>query len=264
MRSTRLFPVLGGLVCCVLWYPAAARADERDDLFERARAAVNQQDWDLAIQLNGQLLQLDPKLSGAYVNLAQAYLNKKEYDTAIGCCNTALTLNPSPNNEAAAYGNRAAAYFEKGDFNHADADFKLAVQANPNDATVWRRLGHLALRKDDQETAINYLKKAVEISPNFPMAYGDLAWILATCPKKELRDGRKAWEYAKKACELEPKQASHMDTLAAAFAECEDFAEAVQWEERAIEAATDESELKDYRDRLQLYQQEKPYRMETK
>ena len=55
-----------------------------------------------------------------------------------------------------------------------------------------------------------------------------------------------------------------LDTLAAAYAENGDFDKARQWQAKAIDLAADKEEGKVYRSRLELYQQGKPYRLESK
>jgi len=52
----------------------------------------------------------------------------------------------------------------------------------------------------------------------------------------------------------------YLDTLAAAYAEAGDFANAVTIQKEAIEKLTNRNELADYKSRLSLYQQGKPYR----
>ena len=51
-----------------------------------------------------------------------------------------------------------------------------------------------------------------------------------------------------------------MNTLAAACAEAGDFDAAVQWQSKAIELLSDEKRKADYRTRLTLYREKKPYR----
>ena len=92
-----------------------------------------------------------------------------------------------------------------------------------------------------------------------------LAWFWSTCPKAELRDGKKAVEYAEKACKLtEYKEATFLDTLAAAYAENGQFEEAVKTQQKALKSPDDfpKKELEKAKMRLQLYMQGKPYRKE--
>jgi hypothetical protein len=83
---------------------------------------------------------------------------------------------------------------------------------------------------------------------------------------EKYRDGRKAVELAKKACELtEWKDAAVLATLAAAYAEAGQFDEAVKWQKKALEdkdfAASDGEKE---RTRLKLFEARKPYREEGK
>ena len=65
-----------------------------------------------------------------------------------------------------------------------------------------------------------------------------LAWDLATARYEEIRDGRTAIDIASKTSEAsEYKNAKHVDTLAAAYAEVGDFDTAVKWSEKAVELA---------------------------
>jgi hypothetical protein len=54
--------------------------------------------------------------------------------------------------------------------------------------------------------------------------------------------------------------AYHLDTLATAYAECGDFAHAVEYQEKAQGLYKDEKDREKGRDRLALYREKKPYR----
>ena len=102
--------------------------------------------------------------------------------------------------------------------------------------------------------------------PDDDGSLNNLAWNLATSRAPALRDGKRAVELAKRACELSSREdPTHLDTLAAAFAEVGNFDAAVKTQLEAIRLISkgDPSE-KGYRDRLELYQAKRPYRVEEK
>jgi tetratricopeptide (TPR) repeat protein len=101
------------------------------------------------------------------------------------------------------------------------------------------------------------------------------AWVLATSPDDELRNGKRALELASKAAELTDYQTPHvLSTLAAAYAETGDFENAKKWSAKSIElskkaieaAETDEqrAERKTEQDQLEKelarYEEGKPVR----
>ena len=97
-----------------------------------------------------------------------------------------------------------------------------------------------------------------------PLMLNRLAWLQATCPAAEFRDGAKAVENATKACELTNwKNPGYLNVLAAAYSEAGDFDAAVKWQKEAIDLLTEEQPSwwrADFQARLKLYQSSKPYR----
>jgi hypothetical protein len=93
-------------------------------------------------------------------------------------------------------------------------------------------------------------------------AFERRAWILATCPDAQIRDGKLAVAAATRAAELSQwKDPTVLSTLAAAFAEAGDFSSAVRWEERAVDRFAAWGIAWNYPERLALYKSGKPYRM---
>ena len=77
------------------------------------------------------------------------------------------------------------------------------------------------------------------VDPHLADAYTSLAWLQATCPDARYRDGKKAFENANKAYQLDGgKDPNCIDNLAAAYAECHDFDHAQEWENKAIALCT--------------------------
>ena len=72
--------------------------------------------------------------------------------------------------------------------------------------------------------------------PDEPLGHRALAWILATCDRDEIRDGRRAVAEATVACRLTNwEDVDCLEAMAAACAEVGDFDAAVKWQSGAIE-----------------------------
>ncbi|UCC99277.1 MAG: hypothetical protein JSW66_05205 [Phycisphaerales bacterium] len=97
-----------------------------------------------------------------------------------------------------------------------------------------------------------------------PLMLRRRAWLQATCPIAEFRDGPKALENATRACELADwKDYRYFGTLAASYAEVGDFNSAVKWQKEAVDSVTEDTSAEsrsNYESRLNLYQSGKPYR----
>ncbi len=180
-------------------------------------------EFDKALADSCEAIRVDPKSADAFNNRALAWGGKCEFDRALADCNEALRLDPRL---AKALNNRAFAWDGKAEYGKAIADWTAAIETDPQLAT----------------------------------AYNNLAWLQATCPDSQYRNGKQAVRNATKACELgEWRQQNRLATLAAAHAEAGDFAEAVKWQQKAIEIAPKEV-LDDMRLALVLYQAHKPMR----
>jgi tetratricopeptide (TPR) repeat protein len=88
-----------------------------------------------------------------------------------------------------------------------------------------------------------------------------LAWCVTTCSDAVLRDGTNAVVFAEEAvAATNRKNFSYLDTLAAAYAETGQFAKAISVQHEAIALAPSEQEKKNLASRLQLYENNFPYR----
>jgi tetratricopeptide (TPR) repeat protein len=167
--------------------------------------------------------------------------------------------------DAIHYYNWGVYYARQGGLEKALAYFNEAIRLMPQFAIAYHDRGNVHLAKKNYRSAIADYQHMIRLAPQHPWGYFALAHLLASCPKAELRDGRKAMEYAKKGCELAKWQSpGGLDALAVAYAEVGDFQKAVQWQEKALTSAQSypASEQDKMRARLQLYKQGKAYRMQ--
>jgi tetratricopeptide (TPR) repeat protein len=173
----------------------------------------------------------------------------------------AIRLNPTA---ASWYGNRGLIHLEAKKVDDAIADFTSAIDLSPTNEVCYRNRALAYSRKKDWARAAADYEKVVELDPESAVALNGLAWLLCTASDDKVRDGKRAVELAKKACDLtEHKTGGYLDTLAAAYAEVGEFAKAVEWQEKALKAG--DLPVKDVdgaRQRLELYKAKKPYRGE--
>lgn len=141
--------------------------------------------------------------------------------------------------------------------------YSESIRQNPKNWVAYRSRGDAYLATSKQADAIADYEKALELDPENSGVLNNLAWVLATSPDDELRDGGRAIELAELACKLtEYKQAHILSTLAAGYAESGDFESAIKWSTKAVE--TGEDGLKDQlRQELASYQAHKPWREAT-
>ncbi len=124
---------------------------------------------------------------------------------------------------------------------------------------VWRQVRH---RKPQIRPGVGPSTAHLEALPLDPpdaVTGTCLAWIWATCPDDRLRNGPRSLEHARRSCErTEFREPGFLDKLAAAHAECGDFAQATYWEQRVLELLPEE-EHEEYWARLELYEMGRPY-----
>jgi tetratricopeptide (TPR) repeat protein len=256
-------------------------------------------DYEKAASDYTQAIQLDPSNSYLYVERANVYLFNRQFSTARIDCNTAIMLltensdlkqslalaycikgqtYASENNDECftnfekaiqinpkdclPYLSRAHVFAIKGKLSQAIDDYNIARQLDPTNAVVYAKIAEIDARKGEYAKGIEDCNKGIKIDPYCGLAYDRLAWILAVCPDPKIRDGKKALENAKKACELTAwKKPQCLDTLAAAYAETGEYEEAVTWEQKAIDSSSKDADLKGFQERLELYKQKKPFRI---
>jgi tetratricopeptide (TPR) repeat protein len=140
-----------------------------------------------------------------------------------------------------------------------------SVEPDPPPPDPWGQ-GEYWRERGDCRRALAAYEELLEGDPDNEMGLNSLAWLLATVPDASLRDGKRAIELATRACEWNNwANASCLDTLAAAYAETDDFAQAVAMQNKAIaNLPAGDSNLPAFRERLQLYEHKKPYREQPK
>jgi tetratricopeptide (TPR) repeat protein len=242
-------------------------------------------DWPAAERHFVKALQFDPTYARARISLAMGLARQEKTAEAV---HQLEGLQPAWNAE----GHRMLAdtFLDVGKSQEAIQQYLAAARANPTNAVVREKLAmtlartgrtaeaseqfsdlvrlrpdadthyHLALSLvilGKAQAAAEHYREAVRLKPDWPEPLNDLAWMLATSPRPEMRNGTMAVRLAERACELtEHKQARCVGTLDAAYAEVGRFSEAitVAKEARKLALAGGDQELADAAAaRLELY-----------
>ena len=187
---------------------------------------------DEAIAEYRQALEIDPNSAEAYGNLGNALLQERKIDEAIANFREAVRLQPELAEARSNLGNGLAA---QGKIDEAIAEYQEALGLKPTYANAHYNLANALLRKGRGEEAIAELREAVKLEAGNPAYENALALLLATAPRPDLRDGPQALALAKKANETSGGgDPVFLRTLAAAYAEVGDFANAAATARKAI------------------------------
>ena len=248
----------------------------------RARLLQQQQKFDLALQDLNQVLRLAPQTTDAMLMRAMLHAANDDVPKAITDLETVIEKNPD------ASGLRlqlAALYYQDQRPRKAIEIYSSVVENDPANWRARRGRADANLSIGKHAEAIQDYEEALTAEPDDEGRSGilnNLAWVLATSTKDEIRDGKRSVELANKACEITDFKAAHiLSTLAAAYAEAGDFETARSWSGRAVDKAKEdlkvenlddaqrehlEEQLTQLEKELESYKQENPWRelVETK
>lgn len=250
---------IGNTEKAVADYTEAIALDPKDEsnFINRAAAYLNQKKFDEAIADYGKALELKPK-TATHQQRAVAWKMAGKPEKAVEDFTAALNINPD---DIPSLMGRGFVSFQSGNHKKAIEDFSAVISINPRAAEAWNNRGFNRQLNGEFKAAVTDYSEATKLAPAYSLAWVNMAWLLSTCKEEGVRDGEKAEEAARKACELTDFQDHNaLKALAAAFAEQGKFEKAIGWQEKAVERSPEERKT-DEEELLQLYRDEKPFRV---
>jgi tetratricopeptide (TPR) repeat protein len=161
----------------------------------------------------------------------------------------------------------------RGDVAAARAQWQAGVETMPTDLNVRGALCESYFVAGEYEAAVTCLSEGLEKIPNAAILMNMLAWIRATAPEAELRDGAEAVKWAERANELTQfADPLLLDTLACAYAEAGEFDQARRVLKGTIQRLQQfrpqegaqrqqvQELLRSLQEKDQLFEQKTPYR----
>jgi tetratricopeptide (TPR) repeat protein len=260
-------------------------------LVQRARVHSSQDKHDAAVADLNRALQLSPNNPAVLLLRASVYQEKGDKVKALEDVDQVLKLKPDM---AAAIRTRAVLLADCQRLNDAVEELEKLRKMTPKDPLTllqlavlynaqkknkeaidtytevlavapedWRAIhgrGDSYLNMGRHAEAIADYEKALKAQPKDQSILNNLAWTLATSPDDKIRNGKKALEFAKQACEVSEYKAAYiLSTLAAAYAELGDFESAVKWSTKAVELGGKEHKVALQKE-LESYKAKKPWR----
>lgn len=151
-------------------------------------------DYNGAIKLHTEAIELNPDNALAYYGRAYAYDDLKNYQQAIEDCTKAIQFN-SPR-LVDAYNNRGEAYRKSGNYTKAIEDYNKALELNPNYFRAYNNRGIAYRYLNQYEKAIFDYDKAIQLNPKYYLAYSNRGWAyyLLKQYEKALKDFDKVLE----------------------------------------------------------------------
>ena len=256
--SRRLAGILVGCVAlavsgCPNFMPEKSAREWMAD----GRAHCTQARWEDAIADFTEVLRLEPKSHEALVLRARASDENGDVDQALEDSDAALKLQPK---DVAMMRFRAFILRRRGQLKEADT---IDLQTNRLIASSpdgFYQRAQQEMNAGNYASARTHFEGALKLEPHNPTYLNDVAWLEAAGPDAGLRDGRRAVELAMEACQLTQwSDPSIVDTLAAAYAETGQFDQAIKMQQKATDLAPP-AQRDDYRRRLKVYQEGRPYR----
>jgi tetratricopeptide (TPR) repeat protein len=225
------------------------------------RALFELGDFSGALTHYAEAVRLDSNAVVAFTALAGDLSARGKSDEAVRYYLEALRFNPA---DAEAHYHLGLEWLQRGRMDEAMASLREAVRLEPDRADAHFQLATALANRRAISEAISQYHETLRLNPESLLALNNLAWILATHPEAQFRNGPEAVQLAERACELTSyQQTVFVGTLAAACAEAGRFDDAVVAAQKACALASGRGEpglLQKNRELLVLYQAHQPYR----
>ena len=180
-------------------------------------------------------IELGPGNFSAYQLLMKLLVDSKRYNEAATFGPEWLAVSPF---EVAAHSSLALSMAQTGDLVTAAQQFGYVLMIRPNAEDALAQVHQILVSLAKTPDGLQRLRDIAANAPDSPRMLDELAWLLATYPDPNVRDGAEAVRLAERACELTDRgNAALLATLAAAYAETRDFSRGVAAAEEALRKA---------------------------
>ncbi len=112
--------------------------------------------------------------------------------------------------------------------------FNKVIDYDPDNKGAYFFIGSIYYEIEEYKKSLFYLKTLVDKDNDNYLPYNALAWLYATAKDYKYRNPKKALEYAKKAVDLSDNNPFVLDTLAEAYFVNKNYKKAVEIQEKVV------------------------------
>lgn len=234
----------------------------------RTNVLIDQNKVQEAIGELQRYLSIDPGRAEVHAILGRLYFANRKFPLAARHLLAAYELRP---NVPYLAGDLGYLYLSSGEIKLGRKFLRLANRLQPSEGNIIRHLAEAEFVNGNFLTAAQLLDRSIEMNPGKRRPKELMAWLLATSPFEENRDGDQGRKI------MEPlvtmvgdRSPATLEIYAACYAESGDFENAIKHQQNAIELIRAGKALESYSQqqndgmasRLELYRRRLPYRME--
>jgi tetratricopeptide (TPR) repeat protein len=267
-------------------------------LVEMTKFLISRKQYNLAMPIIKWIIKINPKSIEAHLEYVSILRIKNQYQDAVDYCKNLIDNSDNPYIKI----ELARNLIYQGKYNEASNQLSLVevidpkneiillikarlfrgqnnvakaleyyrkyLETDPTNIAYNMELGNYYIELGRWETAINHFKSNLKISPNLLDYIERYALILAACPNSQFRNGKKAMELAERISIMskydEEQELRSAMTLAAAFAELDDFDNALKVVNENLMKLKSKN-IADYEKEFialqRSFQEQKPYRL---
>ena len=209
--------------------------DDSDAAYSLGNAYLDKGDPKAAIPYFKEAIAANGRNVAAHYNLAIALLRNGQLEEAIAEFRRTLQLEPE---KADAHNNLGIALLKSGKTEEAMAEWKEVLRLQPGSAEMHNNLAVALLTEGRIADAIGEWRETLRLQPGRLATELSLAWVLATAPESEVRDGNAALALAQKASRAATASNPMVfRVLAAAYAETGQYPAAIRTVQEGAERA---------------------------
>lgn len=252
------------IVAVVCNWPLAGMRDVARNYSNLGNGLLDDSKHHEALEAYDLAIRHQPQFADAYYNKGVTLDALERRQEALPMYEKAIELNQELGD---AHSRLAQYHVDCGNFEKASHHFRQAIAYVAEPALLHFEYGQLLVGQGDVVGAISQYRAALKLDPNLVMATNNLAWLLATDARPEVRSGTEALSLAESNIRKVTENADPtldnglmiglLDTLSAAYAAVGRFGDAIETVHKAITLAAQKGDadlLESLKERLTQYQ----------